>query len=197
MTMWFCTLFDALSARSPRTPARRGCYAPVGNRRPAPFRPHLEALENRWVPSTLTVTTALDTGALGDGSLRGEIAAAQSGDTINFAPSVLGQTITLTGGELAITKSLDIEGPGANQLTVSGNHASRVFDISAGMTVAIDWMTMTDGLANGSSPVLASTGGGILNFGSLTLANDVLSNNRAVGDAGTSPTGRVGAALGR
>src|SRR5262249_27223173 len=52
------------------------------------------------------------------------------------------------------------------------------------------------GLANGSSPVLASTGGGILNFGSLTLANDVLSNNQAVGDAGTSPTGRVGAALG-
>ena len=79
--MWFRTLFDALSARSPRTPARRRCYAPVGNRRPAPFRPHLEALENRWVPSTLTVTKALDTGALGDGSLRGEIAAAQSGDT--------------------------------------------------------------------------------------------------------------------
>src|SRR5262249_57844504 len=47
-----------------------------------------------------------------------------------------------------------------------------------------------------SSHVLASSGGGILNFGRLTLANDVLANNQAVGDAGTSPTGRVGAALG-
>src|SRR5262245_18115671 len=194
--MRFRTLFDALSARSPRTPDRRGCYAPVGNRRPAPFRPHLEALENRWVPSTLTVTNALDTGALGDGSLRGEIAAAQSGDTINFAPGLAGQTISLTGGELAITKSLDIEGPGAKQLTVSGNHTSRVFDISAGVTVTIAGMTVTGGLANGSSPVLASTGGGILNRGSLTLTNDVLSNNQAVGDAGTSPLGRVGGAVG-
>src|SRR5262245_23200134 len=195
-TMWFRTLFDALSARSPRTPARRGCYAPVGNRRPAPFRPHLEALENRWVPSTLTVTNALDTGALGDGSLRGEIAAAQSGDVINFAPGLAGQTITLTNGELAITRSLDIEGPGAKQLTVSGGGASRVFDISSGVTVTIAGLTITGGLANGSSPVLASSGGGILNFGRLTLDNDVLSNNQAVGDAGTSPTGRVGAALG-
>src|SRR5262249_28477847 len=132
----------------------------------------------------------------GDGSLRGQIAAAQSGDVINFAPGLAGQTITLTNGELAITRSLDIEGPGANQLTVDGNHASRVFDISGGVTVTIAGMTMTDGLANGSAPVLASTGGGILNFGNLTLANDVLSNNQAVCDGGKRPTGRVGAALG-
>src|SRR4051794_27469900 len=36
------------------------------------FRPTLEALEDRWVPSTLTVTNNLDSGA---GSLRAEIAA--------------------------------------------------------------------------------------------------------------------------
>jgi hypothetical protein len=194
--MWFRSLFDRVLARSARTPAWRGRHAPEHRPRPGSFRPHLEALENRWVPSTLTVTNALDTGALGDGSLRGEIAAAQSGDVINFAPGLAGQTITLTNGELAITRNLDIEGPGANQLTVSGNHASRVFDISAGVTVTIAGMTMTDGLANGSSPVLASAGGGILNFGRLTLANDVLSNNRAVGDASASALGRVGAAVG-
>src|SRR5262249_57107925 len=82
--------------------------------------PRLEALEDRTVLSTLTVTNNLDTGVAGDGSLRGEIAAAQSGDTLIFAGSLLGQTIRLTNGELAITKSLDIEGPGAKQLTVSG-----------------------------------------------------------------------------
>src|SRR5262249_26089513 len=157
-----------------------------GMRRRKGSRLHLEVLDDRTMPSTLTVTNNLDTGALGDGSLRGEIAAAQSGDTINFAPGLAGQTITLTGGELAITKSLDIEGPGAKQLTVSGNHASRVFDISAGVTATIAGMTMTGGLANGSSPVRASAGGAILNFGSLTLSHDVLSNNQVVGDASAS-----------
>lgn len=188
--MWFRTLFESLK------------FGPSGNsargtpRRPKGSKLHLEALEDRTVPSTLTVTNNLDTGALGDGSLRGEIAAAQSGDTINFAPSLRGQTITLIGGELAITRNLDIEGPGAKQLTVSGNHASRVFDISGGVTVTIAGMTMTDGLANSSSPVRASTGGAILNFGSLTLSHVVLSNNRAVGDASASALGRVGGAVG-
>lgn len=188
--MRFRALLDSLRFRPSGTSARGT------PRRPKATRLHLEALDDRTVPSTLTVTNNLDTGALGDGSLRGEIAAAQSGDTINFAPGLRGQTITLTGGELAITKSLDIEGPGANRLTVSGNHASRVFDISGGVTVTIAGMTITDGLANGSSPVRASTGGAILNFGSLTLSHDVLSNNQVGGDAGASALGRVGGAVG-
>jgi hypothetical protein len=186
--MWFRSRFDTLFARSSPSPRRQ--------RRPGSFRPHLEALEDRWVPSTLTVTNNLDTGAAGDGSLRGEIAAAQSGDTINFAPGLAGQTIRLTGGELAITRNLDIEGPGANQLTVSGNNASRVFDISASATVTLAGMTNTDGMANGSAPLRASTGGGILNFGSLTLTDDVVSNNQAVGDPRASALGRVGGAVG-
>ena len=76
---------------------------------PPRFRPQLEALENRIVPSTLIVNSAADSGA---GSLRAEIAAASSGDTIKFAGSLKGQTITLTSGELALDKSLDIEGLG-------------------------------------------------------------------------------------
>ena len=51
--------------------------------------PGLETLEDRTVPSTLMVTNNLDTGVPGDGSLRGEIAAAQSGDTIKFAHSLV------------------------------------------------------------------------------------------------------------
>ena len=66
----------------------------------ADFRPSLEALEDRVVPSTLLVTNNADTGVSGDGSLRGEIAAAQNGDTIRFAHSLAGQTITLNS-ELA------------------------------------------------------------------------------------------------
>ena len=96
-------------------------------KRASTFRPTLEALEHRWVPSTLTVTNNLDSGA---GSLRADIATAKNGDTILFAPSLNGQTITLTSGELLIKRNLTIAGPGAGNLTVSGNHASRVFELA-------------------------------------------------------------------
>src|SRR5262249_15621483 len=91
---------------------------------PCRFRPRLEALEGRALPSTLTVLNTLDSGA---GSLRDTIAAAASGDKIVFAGGVHGQTITLTSGELAISKSLDVESPAANPVHISANNASRVF----------------------------------------------------------------------
>src|SRR5262249_18732043 len=48
--------------------------------------------------------------------------------TITFAPGVKG-TITLTLGELQITNSMTIDGPGAKLLSISGNNTSRVFEI--------------------------------------------------------------------
>src|SRR3954471_14169170 len=97
---------------SQNRPERR-LRLPSASRGPVPrghrFRPRFEGLEDRTVLSTLTVTNNLDSGA---GSLRAAIKAAASGDTIVFAPSLVGQTIALTSGELAISKSLDIEGPG-------------------------------------------------------------------------------------
>src|SRR5260370_25665663 len=109
------------------------------------FVPRLEALECRALPSTLTVLNNTDSG---DGSLRVAIAAASSGDTITFDPSLAGQTITLTSGELAIDKSLDIKGLGADQLTISGNDASRVFDISGGLTVTLAHLAIVHGRAS-------------------------------------------------
>src|SRR5262249_12106523 len=57
------------------------------------FRPWLEDLECRNLPSTLMVLTNADSGT---GSLRDTIAAANRGDTIVFDSSLDGQTITLT-----------------------------------------------------------------------------------------------------
>ncbi len=144
----------------------------------------------------------MNTNDSGSGSLRQAILDASSGDTINFDPG-LGSQITLTSGELQINKDLDIEGPGANKLTVNGNHTSRVFDIpTAGVTVTISGLTISGGKAANGGGILnsgtvtvtnstlsgnsASTGGGIFNFnsGTVTLTNSTLSGNSA--SAGTS-----------
>src|SRR5262249_12612974 len=115
------------------------------------FRPRLEGLEDRTVLGTLTVLNTLDNGA---GSLRDTITGAQSGDTIVFAPSLDGQTITLTSDRLVINKSLDIQGPGASLLAISGDNASGVFGISQNqktVAVTISGVTIEDGRAGGGS----------------------------------------------
>jgi hypothetical protein len=168
---------------------------------PARFRPQLESLESRYVPSTLMVTNTSDTGVSGDGSLRGELAAAASGDTIAFAGSLKGKTITLSHGELALSQSLTIAGPVANPVTISGNQASRVFDItSSSAIVTLSGLTITQGhagegggiyntgtltvsqctLSDNSASVLFGVGGGIYNRGTLTVSQCSLSGNRAV-----------------
>jgi uncharacterized protein (TIGR03118 family) len=122
--------------------------------------------------------TVLNNQDNGVGSLRDAIATAAGDDTVVFDPSLEHQTIALTSGELALTRNLDIEGLGANHLTISGSAASRVFDVSGGATVQIADLAITSGLAD--------HGGGILNEAgaSLTLSRVTLSGNQAVGGLG-------------
>jgi hypothetical protein len=146
-------------------------YRPARAVKPAsPFRPRLEGLEDRCVP-TVTVTNFNDPSSpmAGDGSLRGEIMAAGFGDTIQFAPSLKGQTITLKQ-TLAVTKSLTIDGAN-NGITVNGN-GHQVFTIQAGIAVALNGLTITGG-------VTTADGGGIANSGSLTLTNSTVTGNGA------------------
>src|SRR5204863_9211686 len=72
-----------------------------------------------------------------------------------------------------------IDGPGANKLTVSGNDASRVFNIDSAATVEIDDLTVTHGYG-------LLRGGGISNAGNLTLTRAVLSDNEVVGLPGST-----------
>jgi hypothetical protein len=106
------------------------------------------------------------------------MAAASSGDTNVFDPSLNGQTITLTSGELAITENLDIEGLGADNLIISGDAASRIFDISGGVSLTLVHITLSNGLADHGGAILDEAGA------SLTLTHVVLSNNHAVGGLG-------------
>lgn len=127
-------------------------------------------------PALATTYTVTSTADSGPGSLRNAISTAASGDTIKFNLSSYPQTITLTSGELLINKNLNIQGPGANQLTISGNHASRVFHIQTDATLS----GLT--IANGSA---ADFGGGIaqdnLISSVLTVTKCVITGNQATG----------------
>jgi hypothetical protein len=142
----------------------------------------VEALEDRTLPSTFVVDRLTDTGAGSGltGDLRYCITHAGDNDQITFDEGVTG-TIKLTGALPALSHSIDIEGPGADSLTVrrdtGGNY--RIFTVDSGTTVTIAGMTITYGLAvdrywNGE-------GGGILNQGTLTLSHTTVSGNATEG----------------
>src|SRR5580692_6745792 len=143
---------------------------------------------NHATATTRTVTNLNDNGA---GSLRDTIAASAAGDTIIFTTS---GTINLTNGELLVGRNLTITGPGALNLTVSGDVTSRVFEIATNVTATISGLRIyrgavvgTNGDDFGNFNDIAGgnvVGGGILNSGTLILNNCQLSQNYVEGGNG-------------
>ncbi|MCX6619327.1 MAG: hypothetical protein NTZ98_24935, partial [Acidobacteria bacterium] len=110
----------------------------------------------------------------GGGSLRYAVNYATAGTTITFDPAVFSgsqKTITLAGGGLTLG-NLTIIGPGANLVVVDGNNAGTVFTIPFGYSASISGLTITHG-SGGTS------GGGIDNAATLTLASCALKGNSA------------------
>jgi hypothetical protein len=195
---FFSSLRNRTSTRSPRSQAQR---RPAASR----FRPQLEALENREVPSTLTVSSADVEAPTG---LRTEIAAAANGDTIVFAPSLNGQTIHVLY-QLTINKTLTIQGPGAGLLALSGADVGaivnpRILQVAAGVNVTLSGLTLEDGggtadgyfnnSANDPQP-WDQYGGAILNFGTLWLSGCTFSSNSAGSLAFATAHGFYGGAI--
>jgi hypothetical protein len=111
-------------------------------------------------PIMLTVNDAGDAGPGNCSSvctLRDAISNVASGGYIDFAEELLPATITLTKGPLLIVKPLSILGPGADQLAISANLASRVLNLDTTIdTVRISGATLRDGTVTG---VAGSNGG--------------------------------------
>ncbi|HWJ20892.1 MAG TPA: choice-of-anchor Q domain-containing protein [Gemmatimonadaceae bacterium] len=134
-----------------------------------------------FAPAGVVVNSTLDDGdgtCLTKCTLRDAIATASTGATITFADTVTG-TITLTQGQLTISKSLTINGPGAASLAVSANSASRVLRDTAS-AVIISGLTIRNGNAG------SANGGGIFNDAgsTLVLKHSVVSGSYGAGGGG-------------
>ncbi|HET6249331.1 MAG TPA: choice-of-anchor Q domain-containing protein [Tepidisphaeraceae bacterium] len=160
--------------------------------KPRAFRPILaEALESRQLFSAFVVTSISDAAGV-TGTLRAEIALANTSttpSTITFSPTVFAtaKTIKLSGTGLVLTnikEPITITGPKA-ALTISGNAASRVFYVNPKVTASISTMTLTDGFSTGN-------GGAVGDAGTLTLTHITISNSKANGNgAGLAAAGKL------
>src|SRR5262249_38709725 len=131
------------------------------------------AADNTTADNFLTLREALgvENGTLGRALTAGEQAQISGtlgkNDMIQFRLPTSAQTITLTGGALSITNAVSIVGPGAGNLTISGNNASRVMVVGniysqdLSLNVAISGLTIAGGSALSGA---TNYGAGLLNF---------------------------------
>ncbi len=98
----------------------------------------------------------------------------------------------LTGGALSLTGNAAIAGAGATTTTITAAGASQVFVIAATAHVAISNVAVTGGvtgtvcgggLCGLGQPVSGLPGGGIINDGTLTLTQVIVSGNRTADGA--------------
>jgi hypothetical protein len=176
------------------------------------------ALATSASADTVQVTTNLDnSGATGGCTLRDAATAMAAGptvnactrvsatgtDTITFAPSLSGQTITLgTAGEVPLSDprgAMSVVGPGMGNLTVTESVADRVFHEPATnpltSPVTVSGMTITGGHPPTSDTAL---GGCVLNEGTLTLSDVRVTGCTVSASGGVPPisTDAQGAAIG-
>ncbi len=158
------------------------------------------AFEFQGTPVASTVfNTASDAGRLPDGvnSLRDAIgwAEIEGAPTVTFDPTVFStpQTIDLTQGELVVAGTpggLTIDGPGPNLLTIDAEGYSRVFSVYGNTTISGVTITGGDGIGfnyGHNSPY----GGGVFDFGSLTITNSVISGNSSAHGGGIENYGTL------
>jgi len=161
------------------------------------------------IPAHATTIVVTNTSDSGPGSLRQGLMDANDGDTID-ATGISG-VITLTTGELAVDKSVTINGASADVLAIDGNTTSRVFNIGfPSQTVTISGLTIRNAQGNFGGGIFISNaptatiinctvsgsragfGGGIFSDAALlTIANTTISGNIASEGGGIYNNGTV------
>ena len=171
------TLTLALTPGSPAIDAGGGSCELVDQRgvtRPQYAGCDLGAFEVNSLLASTTVDITGDTYdgfcTPGDCSLRDAVASVVPGGTVDF-DLTYPATITLTTSLITINKDLTLSGPGAANLAVSGGDSIPIFNIKAGSTVNIAYLSLADGRAIGAD------GGAILNDGTLTLTDSVIDSS--------------------
>jgi beta-glucanase (GH16 family) len=119
-------------------------------------------------PPTELVVANLDDS--GPGSLREALNLIADGGTITLDPALAGGTLTLTSGQLTVDSSVTVDASAAAPVTISAGGASRVLQVNAGAVVAMNDLVIRDGVA-------APQGGGILNYGELSLDRAMVTSN--------------------
>jgi hypothetical protein len=161
-----------------RTSGRAPCGRTQDRLAAARFRPGLEALEDRWLPSQvgLSVSSLADSGP---GTLRAAIQTADAGsdsDKFTIGFRVTG-TIDLQSPLPDLNNTIAIQGPGAPSLTVEraagASFSSATVAVDVGQTTSLSGLTIANGNARG-----------IENDGTLTLANSAVVNNSVPNDYG-------------
>jgi hypothetical protein len=146
-------------------------------------RPCLTPLEDRVALSTLVVNSSADDGSTH--TLRWAVENAQDGDTIQLTGPIK-DPIVLTQGELLVTHDVTIQSVSSRTPTISGGsvvgHQSRVFEIAAGATVTLSNLKLINGNGDENPGVSDDdgedgTGGAIINKGTLTVSDSILSGN--------------------
>ncbi|MFK7954705.1 MAG: choice-of-anchor D domain-containing protein [Lysobacterales bacterium] len=107
-------------------------------------------------------------------------------DVVTFAPTLAGNTITLTEGAINIASSLTLESPPtlASQVTISGGNNSGIFRISNNLSDIVTDVTLR-GLALTNGTGFSFKGGAVDNYlENVTIDACTLSGNSVNGDGG-------------
>jgi len=129
---------------------------------------------------TVAVSNCDDDGA---GSLRDALVNAVSGDVIDLT-SLSCSSITLSTGLTTSVDDLTIHGPGADQLAIDGDNASRVIEHLGYGMLTIDGLTIRNGSYVYNGPGIyagLAPGACVLSMRSVTISNSVIDHCSASG----------------
>jgi hypothetical protein len=151
-------------------------------------RLHLERLEDRAVPATFTVTTALDVVSDTDGKLSLREAISQANTHVGADAVVLPAgvfKIALDGsgengnatGDFDVTDAVTIRGAGAGLTAIDAQHKDRLFDLLG--SIQVKFVDLT--LRHGAAPIGVVNGAAVqAQAAGITLVRCVVSDNQGL-----------------